>query len=78
MNLLQKDPSSTTKLLYSIEEAQECLGGLGRTTLFSLIRAGEIRIIKVGRRTLIPFDQLESFVLTNSTFSEVSLGSKTH
>jgi excisionase family DNA binding protein len=74
MKSIENDPSSITKLLYSIEEAQECLGGLGRTTLFSLIRRGEIRIIKVGRRTLIPFDQLESFVITNSAFPGVTLG----
>lgn len=36
--------------------------GVGRTTLYALIAAGEIRAIKVASRTLIPESQLVAFV----------------
>jgi excisionase family DNA binding protein len=36
--------------------------GVGRTTLFALMRDGEIESVKVGRRRLIPADSLREFV----------------
>jgi excisionase family DNA binding protein len=39
--------------LLSIEQAARALG-IGRTVLYSEIRAGRIRSVKVGRRRLIP------------------------
>lgn len=38
------------------------LTGIGRSKLYELIAAGEIKIIKVGTITLIPTDSLRSFV----------------
>jgi excisionase family DNA binding protein len=38
------------------------LTGIGRSKLYDLIAAGEIRIIKVGSITLIPLAGLEQFL----------------
>lgn len=49
------------KLLLPIPEAGETLG-IKRTTVYSLIDAGELRTVKIGRRTLIPTSSLEEYV----------------
>lgn len=36
--------------------------GIGRSTLYLCIAAGEIETIKVGRSTLVPVDSLKAFV----------------
>lgn len=36
--------------------------GLGRSTLYEQIRLGRIRIVKVGRRTIIPRTELDAFL----------------
>lgn len=44
-------------LAYKMEEAAaRC--GLGRTTLFEAARRGELRVTKVGRRTIVLHDDL--------------------
>ena len=52
----QPQPVANTVL-----EASKRLG-IGRTVLFSLISAGEIRTFKVGNRRLIPESELQRFV----------------
>jgi excisionase family DNA binding protein len=36
--------------------------GIGRSTLYEFINAGEIETIKVGRLTLVPTDSLRAFL----------------
>lgn len=36
--------------------------GIGRTMMYQLIKAGEIKTIKVGRRTLIPESELQRWL----------------
>lgn len=48
------------RLLYGVTEAGAVLG-LGRTTVYALITAGELRAVHVGRRALIHRDELERF-----------------
>jgi len=43
----------TSPLLYQIHEAAEVLGGMSRSTIYERIAAGEITVVKVGRR--MPF-----------------------
>ena len=47
--------------LYSIKEAAEQCS-IGRSKVYELIGAGEIAVVKIGRRSLIPADSLEAYV----------------
>jgi excisionase family DNA binding protein len=48
-------------LAYSITDA--CMAGnTGRTTIYEAIRAGELRAVKRGRRTLILADDLRQWL----------------
>lgn len=49
------------KAALSIAEVCETLS-LGRTTVFAEIKAGNLRIVKVGRRTLVLAADLERFL----------------
>lgn len=55
--------SSPEKLLLTTSEAAERLG-IGRTTLYELIRAGKLRTIKIGRRRLIPATAIPKMIAT--------------
>lgn len=47
----------------AVSPANACSSlGIGRTKLYELIAAGEIRPIKLGRRTLIPVQQLHDLI----------------
>jgi len=52
---------SSSPLAYSIKDAAAALG-IGRTTLYALIKCGEIAPIKIGTRTLVPHVALEQFL----------------
>lgn len=45
----------------SINDAARALG-VGRTTIYDLIRRGELEVIKLGRRTLIKVSSLKRLV----------------
>ncbi len=49
------------KLLVKVLEAAEKLS-LSRATLYELIAAGEIRVVRVGRATRIPTAELERWL----------------
>lgn len=48
--------------LNNIEQASEKLGGLGRTRLFELLRTGELRSVKIGRRRMIPDSSIAQYI----------------
>lgn len=47
--------------LYGINDVMEATG-LGRTTVFALIKDGKLRSVKVGRRRLVPAAALNEFI----------------
>lgn len=49
------------RLLHPTIEACDLLG-IGRSSLYELIASGVIQTVKIGRRTLIPHDELERYV----------------
>ncbi len=38
------------------------LTGLSRSTLYNLIKAGDLEVVKVGSMTLVPYDSLRRFI----------------
>jgi excisionase family DNA binding protein len=50
-----------TKLLYTAEEAAEVLG-IGRSTLYLLLSAGEVASVKIGALRRIPASALDGYV----------------
>ncbi|MDQ6688814.1 MAG: helix-turn-helix domain-containing protein [Actinomycetota bacterium] len=50
------------RMLHQIPEAAQLLGGMSRSTLYERIASGEIRSVKVGRRTYIAHDELARYV----------------
>jgi excisionase family DNA binding protein len=48
-------------LLYDVDEAAEALR-LSRSLLYELIRSGQLRTVKAGRRRLVPVAALADYV----------------
>ncbi len=46
------------RILYPINEARRLLGGVCRATLYKLIDDGELRTVRLGRRRLVPADEI--------------------
>jgi len=49
------------KRLYNIEEATEFLG-IKRSTLYKLFKSGAVTPVKIGTRTLVPKESIDSYV----------------
>jgi excisionase family DNA binding protein len=60
------------RLLLSLEQVSEVLGGLGRTSIYELIKTGELKVVRIGRRTFVSQNQLTEFVHTSELRTEVS------
>jgi excisionase family DNA binding protein len=58
---MKTEVSEQPRLLYPVDDACYVLG-VQRTTFYGLIRDGEIKAVKVGRRTLVAHAELEQFV----------------
>lgn len=50
-----------SKRLLNINDGCEAIG-LGRSTLYRLIRTGQIETVKVGSRRLIPTEAIDQFI----------------
>jgi len=59
-NNLRRTPV-TIPLAYHVDEAAKAVG-IGRTKLYEAIRMGSLTAKKVGGRTIIPADALQSFL----------------
>jgi excisionase family DNA binding protein len=55
------DTGNSVPLAHPIPQACARIG-VGRSTLFELIKSGDVSPIKVGRRTLIPESELQRFL----------------
>lgn len=51
----------TKRRLYPVLEAAQQLG-VGRSTVYELMAAGELAVVKIGRRSLIPAESLDQYV----------------
>lgn len=52
-------------MAYRIADACHVLG-IGRTSVYDLIKSGEIRVIKIAGRTLVPRSELERLTRVDS------------
>jgi excisionase family DNA binding protein len=50
------------RLIHSVPQSRERLGGLSRSSLYELIARGELELVKIGRRSFITEDSLQRFV----------------
>ena len=53
---MRSTPSTVPRVL-RVEEAAQLLG-IGRSLAYDLIRSGQLRSIKIGRRRLVPLDAI--------------------
>ncbi|GAA0861844.1 hypothetical protein GCM10009115_06100 [Sphingopyxis soli] len=53
------------KLTYTVNEATEALG-IGRTTIYELIKGGELAVVKIGSRTIIRRKDLDALLDRNT------------
>ena len=49
-------------LLVSIREAQRQLGGIGKTALYGAIKRYDIRLVRLGGRSMVPAAELDRVV----------------
>lgn len=56
-----EDARVVVPVLYNVDEAAEALR-LSRVVLYELIRSGQLRTVKVGRRRLVPVEALSELV----------------
>jgi len=57
--------STSEKLAYSIREACKATS-LSRTTIYAHIAAGRLHVVRIGGRTVIPVQNLMSFLSGSS------------
>jgi excisionase family DNA binding protein len=54
------ETTTVPQLLLTVEEAARVLR-LGRTTVYNLIRAGDLDSVRIGRARRVPMDALRTF-----------------
>ena len=55
------DEKGLPPLAVTVDQACD-LVGVRRTKLYELVRTGQLRLVKIGRRSVIPFDDLKKLV----------------
>ena len=56
--ILDQKLAPAGKMAYRINEACQCLG-IGRTSLYELVKSGELKLIRIAGRTLVPRSEIE-------------------
>jgi hypothetical protein len=51
-----------TPLLRSIPDARSELGGIGHTTLYELVKRGDLKKVNIGRRGFITAESIAAYV----------------
>ena len=69
MNYIARPP----KKLISVDDACFVLG-IGRTKVYALVKANDLRLVKLGRRSFFIADELDAFVATLTTQSREDAG----
>ena len=61
MHSKQHTETSHPRMAYSVEETAQALG-IGRGLVFMLLREGQLKSIRLGKRRLIPAAELQAFM----------------
>lgn len=64
--IIEQKLAAAGKLAYRVDEACHALG-IGRTSLYELVKTGELKLIKVAGRTLVPRSELERLTSVDRT-----------
>jgi len=59
--VMAQTTSTSEKFTYTVSDACAALG-IGRTSLYALAKSGELKLVKIAGRTLIPRSELERLV----------------
>lgn len=51
-----------TRAAYPVDEARKLLGGLSRQHIHNMTQRGELRVVRFGRRIMIPASEIESLL----------------
>jgi len=54
------NPPPMPRVMLTAEQAAEAIG-VGRTTMFALIKSGEIESVRIGHLRRVPFDSIEAY-----------------
>ena len=65
------DTTTPSRRLVPLPETQSKLGNLGRTTTYRLIADGELTLVKIGRRSFVTSDSLDSYIDRLATKADV-------
>ena len=68
MNTLSSD-----QLLHTIPEARARLGNIGHSKFYQIVGSGQLKLVKIGRRSFVTSDELERYVNALSDESEAAL-----
>lgn len=61
MKIVLSSTHSSDRLAFRIDEACARLG-IGRTSLYELVKTGQIKLIKIAGRSLVPASELERLI----------------
>lgn len=53
--------------LYPLPEARKKLGGLSHSKLYELVKKGDLRLVKIGRRSYLTREEIRRFVASLSS-----------
>ncbi len=65
--LAKASPEMSTRRLVTVAEARRQLGGISQSTLYSLIKNGELPLVKIGRRSFVPASAIDEFIDRHQT-----------
>ena len=58
LTIIDQKLAACGRLAYRVPDACTALG-IGRTSLYELVKAGKIRLVKIAGRTLVPRSELD-------------------
>lgn len=59
-------PRGTPRIMLTVEQTAAALN-IGRTTVFALIKSGELRSLHIGRLRRIPLDEIQAYTTRLTT-----------